>query len=70
MAVSRRHMLHDEGYSYVYLGEFSTDRLEKALSRLCQGSDKAHYVNEQQVQISLEPERVDLKITASLEFGD
>ena len=42
-------LLREEHFDYVCLGEFTTDRLEKAFGKLRQGSGGAYFVNVQQV---------------------
>ena len=44
-----KHLLRSEEFDFVMLGEFSTDPLEKAFSRLRQGSGGAYFITVQQV---------------------
>ena len=43
-----RHILIDESFDYVCMAEFSTDKLEKAFSKLRQGSGGIYFIKFQQ----------------------
>ena len=46
-----RHILIDDSFDYVCMAEFSTDKLEKAFSKLRQGSGITYFINARQVSI-------------------
>ena len=58
-----KHLLQEENYEYVCLGMFSTDPLEKAFSKLGQGSGGTYFINAQQVTKKLRIQKAKLQIT-------
>ena len=58
-----RDLLHLEGYDYVCLGDFSTDPLEKAFSKLRQGSGGTYFIDAKQVSEKFRIEKAKLQIT-------
>ena len=58
-----KHLLQEENYEYVCLGMFSTDSLEKAFSKLRQGSGGTYFINVQQVTEKLRIQKAKLQIT-------
>ena len=65
-----KHLLQVENYDYVCLGMFSIDPLEKAFSKLRQGSGGTYFINAQQVTEKLRIERTKLQITLNHEMAD
>ena len=65
-----RHLLEEEGYKYVCLGEFSTDPLEKAFSKLRQGSGGSYFINAQQVSEKIRIQKAKLQISLNSELAD
>ena len=64
-----RHLLQEEKYEYVCLGEFSTDPLEKAFSKLRQGSGGAYFINAQQVAEKFRIHRTKVQITLNSQLA-
>ena len=60
-----KHLLSDEGNDYVCLGDFTTDPLEKAFSKFCQGSGGAYFINVQQVTEKFRIQKAKLQITSN-----
>ena len=58
-----QNLLVEESYEYVCLAEFSTDTLEKAFGKLCQGSGGAFFVTTQQITEKLRINQARLQIT-------
>lgn len=58
-----KHLLLQENYEYVCLGEFSTDRLEKAFGKFRQGSGGAYFITAQQVIEKLRIKQAKLQIS-------
>ena len=57
-----KHLLDNMGYKYVCLGEFTTDPLEKAFSKLRQGSGGTYFINAQQVLEKLRISKAKLQL--------
>ena len=58
-----KNLLQEESYSYVCLGEFSTDRLEKAFSKFRQGSGGCYFINAQQITEKLNIQKAKLQLS-------
>ena len=65
-----KHLLQEGNYEYICLGMFSTDPLEKAFSKLRQGSGGTYFINAQQVAEKLRIQKTKLQITLDHEMAD
>ena len=63
-----KHLLIDEVYDYVCLGEFTTDPLEKAFSKFRQGSGGAYFINVRQVSEKFRIQKAKLQLTLNSEL--
>ena len=63
-----KHLLIDDGYDYVCLGEFTTDPLEKAFSKFHQGSGGAYFIKVQQVSEKFRIQKAKLQVTLNNEL--
>ena len=64
-----KHLLQEKKFDYVCLGSFSTDPLEKAFSKLRQGSGGTYFINVQQVaeKISINHAKLLLSLRSDLD---
>ena len=66
-----KNLLLQEAYEYVCLGEFSTDRLEKAFGKLRQGSGGAYFITAQQVteKIRIKQAKLQISLNSDLQIS-
>ena len=64
-----KHLLIEEGFNFMCLAEFSTDRLDKPFGQLRQGSGGTYFISAQQVEEKLRIVKAKLQLSLNAEVG-